>query len=124
MRKSDEWQHRIVRDSKRSDLLKGHYDPSNSIDTEFLLAQNEKQRTMCFYCEIPMAQHNRNIRQGLTLERLDVVKGHTKDNCVLCCKSCNSKKVHRDKGLIERLLVKWNTPVYHVWDSGRRPCLV
>ena len=123
MRKADEWQFRIVRDSKRYDIGKGFYDQANSIDTEFLLAQNEKQRTLCFYCDLPMAQHNRNIRQGLTLERLDVSKGHIKSNCVLCCKSCNSKKVHRDTQLIQQLLVKWNCPPIEDWDSGRRPCL-
>ena len=123
MREADEWQNRIVRDSKRFDIRKGIYDRENLVDKEFLLAQNEKQRTMCFYCDVPMAQHNRNIRQGLTLERLDVSKGHIKSNCVLCCKSCNSRRIHRDRALIQRLLVKWNTPNHTEWDSGRRPCL-
>ena len=123
MRVADEWQNRIVRDSKRFDIRHGLYDKDNLVDTEFLLGQNEKQRTLCFYCEVPMAQHKRTIRQGLTLERLDVTKGHIKSNCVLACKSCNSKRIHRDRSLIQRLLVKWNTPEYQGWGSDRRPCL-
>ena len=124
MKKNDQWQRRIVRDSKRCDLLKGLYVPSEAVDTEFLLELNAKQRTRCFYCEIPMAQHNRNISQGLTLERLDTSKGHIKSNCVLCCKRCNSKRVHRDRELIRELLIKWNNqPQTPDWDSGRRPCL-
>ena len=123
MRSSDEWQKRIVRDAKRFDKLKGIYNPAESIDTEFLLGLNEKQRTRCFYCEIPMAQHNRNIPQGLTLERLDTSKGHIKSNCVLCCKRCNSKRLHRHSARIKDLLVKWDNMNYQDWDSGRRPCL-
>ena len=128
MRSGDEWQKRIVRDSKRWDLMYDIYDAENSIDTEFLLGLNQKQQTRCFYCEIPMAQHNRNISQGLTLERLDTTMGHIKSNCVLCCKRCNSKRLHRHSNhssRIRELFIKWNNqqPPSPDLDSGRRPCL-
>ena len=121
MRHSDQWQFRILRDSKRHDLAKGLYDSANFIDTEFLLHMNEKQQSRCFYCEIPMAQHVRSIRQGMTLERLDITKGHIKSNCVLCCKSCNSKKLHRDTDLVRNILNKCTLDIVL---SERRPCMV
>ena len=122
MRHSDRWEKRIIRDSKRYDLLKGIYDSLNLVDTEFLLSLNRKQQSKCFYCDIPMAQHYRKKRNGLTLERLNVALGHIKSNCVLCCKSCNSKRLHRDIELIKRMHSKWSN-FQPETERERRPCM-
>ena len=46
--------------------------------------------------EIRAAEYFKQGRYGKTLatiERLDNSQGHNKDNCVLCCLDCNTKKI-------------------------------
>ena len=53
-------------------------------------------------------------RPGLTLERLDDTEAHHKSNCVLACKSCNSRKLSKEKSLMLRYFRKWYRATFDV----------
>ena len=51
-------------------------------------------RNKCYYCGVELQVDNRKQRNGLTIERLHGGKTpHSEDNCILCCHSCNCRKI-------------------------------
>jgi hypothetical protein len=82
------WVH-IISDSRRCDKLKGFDVSSDYIDAEYLKSTRQKQHNGCGYCGIKMKDKNRKAPDGLTVERLDNFKPHTKENCILVCHHCN-----------------------------------
>lgn len=81
----------MIRSSKQSDKKNERYNHTEFIDKDFIndLIKNNQN---CMYCGNEM---NFNIRNPLlcTIERIDNSIGHIKSNCVLCCFSCNVKRV-------------------------------
>jgi hypothetical protein len=115
-KKKDRWMFRIVRDCKASDLKANReYAPENFINTKYLEYLQEKQCNLCFYCECFMDWiERRKTKTGLTCERRNNNLPHEKNNCVLCCKSCNSKKYSYEKGLMKRHFSKWYNRTFNI----------
>ena len=119
--------YRIVRDSRTTDALKGReYDPTEYVDTPFLISLQQKQRNKCHHCGIFMNWlERRSQRNGLTLERLDNALPHVRSNCVLACKSCNSQKLSREKSLLRKYFNIWYHKTFSVvanFKGERRAC--
>ena len=54
-----------------------------------------KEQKVCTYCKEPLyiyLNKQNNINSNITLDRKDNTLFHSKQNCVLCCKSCNITK--------------------------------
>lgn len=62
-------------------------------DEEFLLLVKQS----CYYCNKAYTEEIRKVNRRqihmLTIDRVDSNKGYTKDNCVACCKQCNTMKM-------------------------------
>ena len=132
MRKeSDKWFNRIIRDSRYNDGRQNRYISPDIqyIDTPTLLHFQQDQQNMCYYCQCQMNHlERRKSKNGLTLEREDNRLAHYKTNCLgLCCKSCNSKKYSRERGLLRRYFTKWRNLALNVrvkTDGARSACFV
>ena len=124
----DKWFNRIVRDSKHNDKArKRKIDPEQPyIDTKTLLGFQDKQENKCYYCQVMMNWlERRKSKNGLTLEREKNHLPHYTSNCLgLVCKSCNSKRYDRERGLLTRYFTKWRDLALNVHvkqDDGRSP---
>ena len=83
--RSTQW----VNSSKAHDLQKDRYDPENHVDRPFLEALITSSPT-CYYNDCAVTLQYLEYQGDLgTLERINNNIGHTKDNCVICCLSCN-----------------------------------
>ena len=126
MRIGDRWLKRIVRDSRQADLLSGRpIRPDDFVTTEFLEGIQISQDNECYHCGRFMDWIKRNHRPGLTLERLNDSEAHHKSNCVLACKSCNSRKLSHNKSLLLRYFRKWYRATFDVavqFTNNRRRC--
>ena len=108
MRVNDRWYFRAVRDSKTSDRNAGRlFNDEEYIKTLDLIDMQETQENRCYYCQKFMDWISRRGINGLTVERLNNALPHYTSNCVLACKSCNSKKYDRNRGLLTRYFTKW-----------------
>ena len=115
MRIGDRWAKRIVRDSKQADIIGGRpIRPVDFVDSDFLEGLQIDQDNRCYHCGIFMDWIKRCHRPGLTLERLDDNEAHHKSNCVLACKSCNSRKLSKEKSLMLRYFRKWYRATFDV----------
>lgn len=128
MRVSDRWHFRIARDSRYNDNQKGRtIDPTiEYITPKYLQSLQKKQQNLCHYCQTPMNWLRRRDRKnGLTVERSDNNLAHYRSNCKsLCCKSCNSRRLSYENGLLLRYFSKWKNLVFdsNVYvQSERRP---
>ena len=93
LRRVSLWPRRIISHSKWCDRVKERpVVESAYIDEDFLKNQIKRQRGSCFYCKYKMQVFNRKLHNGLTVERLDMAKPHTKENTVLCCSACNCRR--------------------------------
>ena len=80
--------------SKRADRRKGcNIDELDYITFEWMESEWTKQEHKCYYrhCKRLMQYKDCMLSNGLTIERLDNKKPHTKPNCVLACHHCNCK---------------------------------
>ena len=115
---SDKWYNRIVRDSRYNDgRMKREIDPQQQyIDTPTLLGFQSEQENKCYYCQVMMNWlQRRSGKNGLTLERTNNDLPHYTSNCTgLVCKSCNSKKYSRTRGLLLRYFTKWRNQALDV----------
>ena len=54
------------------------------------------KQNACYYCGNPVTwtahRHNRSDYYGYNLDRKDNNLGYTKENCVVCCETCNYMK--------------------------------
>jgi len=116
MKKKDRWMFRIVRDCKASDIkARREYVPEGFINTKYLEYLQQKQCNRCFYCDCFMNWlERRKNKTGLTCERRNNKLSHLASNCVLCCKSCNSKKYSYEKGLMKRYFSKWYNRTFNI----------
>lgn len=69
---------RMLSNYRRYDLAKGY---TTTIDTEFIINSITQP---CHYCGF----------SATGLDRVDSRVGHTKGNCVPCCKECNTAKLN------------------------------
>jgi len=78
--------------SKVSDKNNSRYDEDNFVSYNFLKNLIEESNNICYYCnqEVQFIHYNDTLG---TLERLDNLKGHTRQNCVLACRSCNFHRI-------------------------------
>ena len=83
------WAGNIVSGSRSSDKAKDRFESQGFLTKEFVLNQRVVQNNKCFYCNKEMQIKNRQLSDGLTIERLNNRIGHTMSNCVLACYKCN-----------------------------------
>lgn len=84
----------------RSYDIKNGFDISNIIDFEWCYVLILKQQGKCLYCERNCAFLDYKPRQQnqFSFDRIsstpvtDSTKGHNKNNIVMCCLNCNTKK--------------------------------
>ncbi len=62
------------------------------IDFNFFYKTIINQKFRCYYCKKYCDKHGKNC---FTLDRKDNDLGHLKENCILSCRSCNTKKNNR-----------------------------
>ena len=95
------WAHRATVHSRIADKKSNRLYQSNTFITpkrlEFL---RDIQHNKCIYCYTPMQIENRRKPNGLTVERVDGKKPHTKNNVALCCFRCNCKSGRGRPGII------------------------
>lgn len=60
------------------------------IDSEFILQLFEEQKGLCYWLKVPMVPsvHTRDPQRP-SLDRLDCLRGYTRDNVVLCTAFAN-----------------------------------
>ena len=92
------WPQKIVANSRVSDTNKKYsWDKSEYVTAKFPLNQYQLQEGICYWCGTEMQMRNRQLDNGLTIERLDNSLPHTRNNCVLACYQCNCKKWYIEK---------------------------
>ena len=120
MKENDRWYKRIIRDARYNDRKRGRYivPRKHFITSEDLFRLQNKQQNECYYCQCHMHYiERRSCKSGLTLERLNNAIPHYTSNCVLCCKSCNSKDYSREKGLLKRYFTIWKNIIHKIRPS-------
>ena len=125
MRYVDRWYFRCVRDSRSMDLAANRLvNDKDYISTKKLIALQKEQLNRCYYCNIFMNWiERRKSRNGLTIERLRTDLPHISTNCVLACKSCNSRRYSREKGLLKRYFSIWRDRTFDIrYTPTRRTC--
>ena len=87
------WANRCVYLSRGTDLRKNRPVGESYITAKRLKTLRALQMNKCFYCGVVMQTENRKKSNGLTTERLDNSKPHDEGNTILCCSSCNCRKL-------------------------------
>lgn len=84
------WQNTLIHDSKCRNL-------ENTLTVDNINEMFEKQNGLCYWFKIPLIPSNKYKHpQQPSLDRLDINKGYTKDNVVLCCYSANIGRNEND----------------------------
>lgn len=92
------WQNTLIHDSKHRKL-------ENTLTVDDINEIMEKQNGLCYWFKIPLIPSNQKKHpQQPSLDRLDINKGYTKDNVVLCCYSANIGRNENDLGTWETFL--------------------
>jgi hypothetical protein len=80
-------------------LMDRAYDKNDFIDADWINEEYYKlQVKCCSCCKSPYEMEvdpDAKVKSNLTVDRIDSKKAHTKDNCRLLCKQCNSTKGNR-----------------------------
>lgn len=92
------WQNTLIHDSK-------HRKIENTLTVNDINELMEKQNGLCYWFKIPLIPSNQKKHpQQPSLDRLDINKGYTKDNVVLCCYSANIGRNENDLETWEKFL--------------------
>jgi hypothetical protein len=92
------WQNTLIHDSKHRKL-------ENTLTVDDINEIMEKQNGLCYWFKIPLIPSNQKKHpQQPSLDRLDINKGYTKDNVVLCCYSANIGRNENNLGAWETFL--------------------
>ena len=84
------WQNTLIHDSKHRKL-------ENTLTVDDINEIMEKQNGLCYWFKIPLIPSNQKKHpQQPSLDRLNINKGYTKDNVVLCCYSANIGRNEND----------------------------
>jgi len=93
---------------KRQDKLKNKYDDKSFITFSDLVEKIIISKLNCFYCHKKVMIIYKYVRDPIqwTLDRKDNTKGHSKDNTLICCLSCNLQRRNQnmDKFLFTKQL--------------------
>jgi hypothetical protein len=83
------WQNTLINDSKRNE--------EHTLTVKDINEMYEKQNGLCYWFNVPLIPSNCSKHpQQPSLDRLDINKGYTKDNVVLCCYSANIGRNEND----------------------------
>ena len=82
----------ILHCSKNEDKKRNLYDEENFIDYDYVDDLINNSLNKCMYCYVNLI-NNKYSPKMLSIERIDVNKGHIKGNCSICCLDCNKGKV-------------------------------
>ena len=95
------WAKKMVDSSRVNDKKFGRYTAENYVTSQFCEDQMKKQNEKCYHCAGTMLYgegvNRQTTREAATIERLDNARGHTQDNCVLCCRKCQGVNHPRTK---------------------------
>ena len=91
--KAKHWEKNLLCTHRIRDVRAGIYDPVNFVTKEHIQAIRRELGGKCFHCHVQMDAENRDLPDGLTLQRLDNRLGHTIQNTTLACLSCNRHRV-------------------------------
>lgn len=100
------WANFLIHNSKTRDC-------ENTISVEDILDIYKNQNGLCFWFKVPMIQGlTKKHPQQPSLDRIDRLKGYTKDNVVLCCYAANIGRNETDveiwSSFVDVLLNKTN----------------
>lgn len=73
-------------------------DNEEYIDNHWIINKVIECKFSCKYCKERMnvnISNDGNITSNITVDRINNKKSHTKNNCQICCSTCNSKKSNR-----------------------------
>lgn len=82
---------KMISGSKINDKKKNRYDEKNFIDYYFIENLITTNNNKCYYCKVEL-QYILYQNNLATIERLDNLIGHIKENCVVACLECNCGK--------------------------------
>ena len=90
---------RKLNNYKQQDMLKKTYDRDNIIKLEDTITKLKESELLCYYCKKEMLILYEIVRENLqwTLDRIDNSLGHTKNNVIISCLSCNLKRRKQSK---------------------------
>ena len=105
----------LIRDIKtklssysQQDKLKQHYDKDVFIKLDEVIRLLYDASMSCYYCsqKIKVIYEYKRTPEQWTLDRIDNDLGHTKENVVICCLSCNLRRrcLNSDKYLFTKTL--------------------
>ena len=85
----------MISNSKKKDKKKNRYNETEFVDYQYLFNLIDISNDICYYCDC-LLQYTNYSRNLATIERLDNVIGHTKNNVVIACRTCNLSNIgHR-----------------------------
>jgi hypothetical protein len=90
---------RKLNNYKQQDILKKVYNPDNIITLEETIKKLKESELFCYYCKKEMLILYEIVRENLqwTLDRIDNNLGHTNNNVIISCLSCNLKRRKQSK---------------------------
>ena len=105
----------LVGNHKIQDMSKGLYNKETHITTKYLVSLREKSGKICFHCNVQLDWCNsgdtrRNDQP--TLQRKNNQVGHTQDNVVWACFSCNVKRRMENREMLLQRFDKDKTYTY------------
>lgn len=79
---------------RRQDVAKERYDPANFVRLEHIRALVSRTEGQCYYCGCSLLFVYEHVRDPCqwSLDRINNSRGHTEDNVVLSCLSCNLRR--------------------------------
>ena len=84
------WQNTLINDSKHRKL-------ENTLTIDDINQMYDEQNGLCYWFGIPLIPSDKKKHpQQPSLDRLDINKGYTKENVVLCCYSANIGRNEND----------------------------
>lgn len=84
------WQNTLINDSKHRKL-------ENTLTIDDINQMYDEQNGLCYWFGVPLIPSNKKKHpQQPSLDRLDINKGYTKENVVLCCYSANIGRNEND----------------------------
>lgn len=107
--------------SSRNYLYSNYRSTAKRRNLEFSLSTEEFEtltKGNCYYCDNPPSQiiNQMNLNGNYIyngIDRIDSSKGYTLDNCVPCCKTCNTAKLI----MTQTEFFRWVTKVYNHINS-------
>jgi hypothetical protein len=84
---------------KQQDLLKNVFLPTEFVDIATILQMFRTCNAKCYYCSCDMIIMYKFVREPTqwTIDRIDNIKGHNKNNIVLACLKCNLSRKCRSE---------------------------